>query len=365
MSEPPLRVAIIGSARSVHTRRWARRLAEAGHDAHLFTERPEQVDGVTVHDILGRRLPGSIGVRKLWRRWHLRRALRELDPHVVQTHFLWPYGEWGRRAGRHPIVQGAWGSDVLIIPQRSPDKLRLTRQMLAEADAVTANSDSLAGAVAALGVQPDRIHRIGWGVDTLRFSGAVDRSLVDTIFPGRRVVISPRLHKALYNLDVLVEAVPLVLRDVPDAAFLFMGDGADTAALGAQAERLGVAGAVHFRNFAEDELPLVFAGGDLSVSIPSSDTGRPTSLLEAMASRLPVVVSDLPAIREMVGEGEGAEVVPLRDPVATAAAITRLLADDALRERYGERNRRVVAERADAQDETRRCVELYRRLSRS
>jgi glycosyltransferase involved in cell wall biosynthesis len=84
-----------------------------------------------------------------------------------------------------------------------------------------------------------------------------------------------------------------------------------------------------------------------------------------MASRLPVVVSDLPAIREMVGEGEGAEVVPLRDPVATAAAITRLLADDALRERYGERNRRVVAERADAQDETRRCVELYRRLSRS
>jgi glycosyltransferase involved in cell wall biosynthesis len=179
------------------------------------------------------------------------------------------------------------------------------------------------------------------------------------------VVISPRLHKALYNLDVLVEAVPLVLRDVPDAAFLFMGDGADTGALGAQAERLGVAGAVHFRNFAEDELPLVFAGGDLSVSIPSSDTGRPTSLLEAMASRLPVVVSDLPAIREMVGEGEGAEVVPLRDPVATAAAITRLLADDALRERYGERNRRVVAERADAQDETRRCVELYRRLSRS
>jgi glycosyltransferase involved in cell wall biosynthesis len=349
----------------VHTRRWARRLAEAGQEAHLFTERPEPVEGVAVHDILGRRLPGRVGVRKLWRRWHLRHALRDLDPDVVQTHFLWPYGEWGWRTGRHPIVQGAWGSDVLIIPQRSPEKLRLAQQMLAEADAVTANSDWLADAVVALGAPPERVHRIGWGVDTRRFSGTTDRSLIDTIFPGRRVVVSPRLHKPLYNLDVLVEAVPLVLRDVPDAAFLFMGDGADTELLRAQAERLGVAGAVHFRNFAENELPLVFAGSELSVSIPSSDTGRPTSLLEAMASRLPVVVADLPAIRELVEEGEGAEVVPLRDAAATAAAITRLLADEALRERYGERNRGVVAEQADAQDETRRCVELYRRLSRS
>jgi L-malate glycosyltransferase len=254
---------------------------------------------------------------------------------------------------------------VLIIPQRSPEKLRLARRMLAEADAVTANSDWLASAVAGVGVQPERIHRIGWGVDTRLFSGTPDRSLIDTIFPGRRVIVSPRLHKALYNLDVLVEAVPLVLRDVPDAAFLFMGDGADTEILRARAERLGVSGAVHFRNFADHELPLVFAGSELSVSIPSSDTGRPTSLLEAMASSLPVVVSDLPAIRELVEAGEGAEVVPMRDPSATAAAIARLLADEGLRERYGDRNRRVVEEHADARDETRRCIELYRQLSRS
>ena len=45
------------------------------------------------------------------------------------------------------------------------------------------------------------------------------------------MVASPRLHKELYNLDVMMDGVPLVQREVPDAAFLFMADGASTDAL--------------------------------------------------------------------------------------------------------------------------------------
>jgi glycosyltransferase involved in cell wall biosynthesis len=96
--------------------------------------------------------------------------------------------------------------------------------------------------------------------------------------------------------------------------------------------------------------------------VPSSDSGRPTSLLEAMASRLPVVLSDVPGIRELVDQGQGAEIVPVRDPGATAAAIVRLLQDPGLRESHGVRNRLVVNERANAADETEKCLALYRRL---
>src|SRR6185437_11049773 len=149
------------------------------------------------------------------------------------------------------------------------------------------------------------------------------RSLVDSLgLAGRPVVASPRLHKELYNLDVLMDAVPLVRGEVPHAAFLFMADGAGTEALKAQAARLGVADSVRFARFDEGDLPAAFAGCDVSVSIPSSDSGRPSSLLEAMASSLPVVVSDLPGIRELIDQDEGAEIVPLRDVQATAAAIT-------------------------------------------
>ncbi len=365
MSAQTLRIAIVGPGRSVHTKRWARRLAERGHEAHIFTEQPEPVEGVEVHDILGGRIPGGIGVRRLWRRRHLRRELERLAPDALHAHFLWPYGDWALRTGVRPLLHQVWGSDVLVMPEQRRGGHERTAALLAAANAVTVNSDALVRAVAGFGVPDERIHRIGWGVDTARFSGERDRSLVDEIFPGRPVVASPRLHKELYNLDVLMEAVPLVQRSVPDAAFLFMAHGALTDRLREHAAALGVAGSVHLRRFDEEELPLAFAGSDVSVSIPSSDTGRPTSLLEAMASRLPVVLSDLPAIRELVDDGDGALIVPQRDPAAVAAAIVRLLEDGELRARFGDRNRAAVCERADAARETDRCIELYRQLSRT
>ena len=360
----PLCIALVGPGRSIHTKRWARRLADRGHDVHLFTEAPEPVPGVEVHDILGRGIPGGIGLRKLWRRRHLRRQLDELDPDALHAHFLFPYGEWAWRTGRRPLLHQAWGSDVLVFPDRSAEKREWAERLLGDADAVTVNSAILRDAVLRLGAPADRVYEIGWGVDTQRFSGDRDRSVVDELgLAGRPVVASPRLHKEIYNLDVLMDAVPLVQQSVPEAAFLFMADGPDTEALRTQAERLGVSDSVRFARFEEDRLPAAFAGCDLSVSIPSSDSGRPSSLLEAMASSLPVVVSDLPGIRELIDQGEGAEIVPLRDTEATATAIARLLADDELRTRMGARNREVVRERADAAHETDRCVDLYRRLS--
>ena len=136
----PLRIALVGPGRSLHTKRWARRLADRGHEVHIFTEAPEPVQGVEVHDMLGQGIPGGVGVRKLWRRRHLRRTLAELDPDVVQTHILWPYGEWAWRTGKRPLLHQAWGSDVLVIPERSADRRALGQPLLRDADAITVNS---------------------------------------------------------------------------------------------------------------------------------------------------------------------------------------------------------------------------------
>jgi glycosyltransferase involved in cell wall biosynthesis len=281
----------------------------------------------------------------------------------MQSFFLWPYGEWAARSGVRPVVQGAWGSDVLVIPQRSAKRRAQIGRILSSADAVTVNSISLANGVVELGADPSRVHEIGWGVDIDRFTGRDDGRLAEDLgIAGRPIVISARGHKPIYNLDVIVEAMPSVLRLVPDAAFLFMGHGPMTDSLRRRMAALGVLESARFRRFPEDELPVAFAAGSVAVSVPSSDSGRPTSLLEAMASRLPVVLSDVTGIRELVDQGQGAEIVAVRDPAATAAAIVRLLQDHDRRAAYGARNRSVVSERANASDEAEKCLSLYRRL---
>ena len=359
----PLRIAILGGARSLHTKRWARRFVERGDSIAIYSLVPDSIPGVEVVDIYGHGVPGGIGVRRLLRRRRLGRLIEEFDPHLVQSFFLWPYGEWARTSGVRPVVQGAWGSDILVIPRRSAKRRRQISRIVAGADAITVNSVSLAEAVMALGAEPERVHEIGWGVDTDRFTGDDDAGLAEELgIAERPIVLSVRGHSPIYNLDIIVEAMPEVLRRVPEAAFLFMGHGPMTGALRARMGDLGVLDSARFRRFNEDELPAAFAVGSLSVSVPSSDSGRPTSLLEAMAARLPIVLSDVPGIRELLDQDQGAEIVPVRDPAATAAAIVRLLRDPKLREVHGARNRSVVMERASAADETAKCIALYRRL---
>ena len=100
---------------------------------------------------------------------------------------------------------------------------------------------------------------------------------------------------------------------------------------------------VAFHRLHARDLPPLVAAADVVVSIANSDS-TPPSLLEAMASGRAMVCADAASIDEWVGPGEGAEIVPVRDKPATAAAVLRLLRDDSLRRTYGERNQRVVRE---------------------
>jgi glycosyltransferase involved in cell wall biosynthesis len=87
---------------------------------------------------------------------------------------------------------------------------------------------------------------------------------------------------------------------------------------------------------------------DAVVSVPESDA-MPQSVMEAMASGTPSVVSDLPDPRAWLGDLTPELVVPVGDAAATAAALQRALAlPDGERRALGERLRERVVERADA-----------------
>jgi len=131
------------------------------------------------------------------------------------------------------------------------------------------------------------------------------------------------------------------------------------AELEALAGELGIRPLVAFHRAELDELPALYASADVLVTLARSDS-TPASLLEAMASGLPAVCGIAPSIDEWVAQDEGAELVPCRDVDAVAAALGRLLADPALRRRYGERNARVVRERIA--DPGQALEELYREL---
>jgi glycosyltransferase involved in cell wall biosynthesis len=128
------------------------------------------------------------------------------------------------------------------------------------------------------------------------------------------------------GLDLLLRAMPRVLRDVPEARLFIAGrPGNLTDSLHQDIHRLDLADVVRFLGPRED-VPDLLCGADVFVS-PSRWEGMPGSLIEAMALETPIVASRIATIREAVGDDGIAHLVKPDDPDALAIEIVATLSD--------------------------------------
>ncbi len=359
----------VGDGNSLVFLRWGWRLAERGHDVHIvsdrLSERPGELEGLTAHDVrslsLGTR---AKGLRRLVFGGAIRALARRLDVDLVHAHYLLPYGYWAARADIHPLVMSPWNTDIFTYGRERRRGRRRVREAVAAGDRYVVSSLGNAEETVRLGADPDKVHRIVWYVDLRPFGpdkrvaglaarfGWPDDSLV---------VLSLRNYRPNTNLDVLVRAFARAQRDVPELRLILAARAGWTRA---EVERivdeLGLRDRVAFHFAAPDELPELCASADIGVSIASTDA-TPASMIESMASRLPMIMGDAITIDEWITQGEGGEVVAPRDEDALTRALVKLGRDPELRRRYGERNERVVRDRL-GQHPGEALEQVYRQL---
>ncbi|HSW08978.1 glycosyltransferase family 4 protein [Aquabacterium sp.] len=157
--------------------------------------------------------------------------------------------------------------------------------------------------------------------------------------PGQRPAgDAPRLLvarnlEALYDNETAIRALVIVRERHPAATLTLAGSGPEEARLRRLAEELGLAAGVRFAGrLNPDQMAEAYRDSDIALN-PSLADNMPNSLLESMASGVPVVSTDVGGVPFMVRHESTALLVPVRDPAAMAAAVIRLLADDALRQR--------------------------------
>jgi glycosyltransferase involved in cell wall biosynthesis len=153
----------------------------------------------------------------------------------------------------------------------------------------------------------------------------------------------------------LLEAWPSVLRAVPNAYLLVIGEGRDREALEQQARDLRIAHRVVFTG-RRDDVPAVTAALDCAV-LPSYREAQGLTILEAMALSRPVVASNVGGIPEMIEDGVTGLLVPPHDAPALAAAISRVLLDHPFADTIARAGHDLVHERF--------CVELMTRAIES
>ena len=145
---------------------------------------------------------------------------------------------------------------------------------------------------------------------------------------GTPLLLAAARHEHQKGLDVLLAAFLAVAEGAPGARLAVAGrDGNQTPRLRAAVERSGRGNSIRLLGPRSDVAELLCAA-DVFV-VPSRWEGFGSVLLEAMALEAPIVASDLPAVREVVGDDSAALLVPPDRPDALAAAVTAALADPA------------------------------------
>jgi len=378
-----IKICIIGNPDSIHVQRWARHFAQRGFEVSLLTYHQPRMEfggNPTVHFLrargpaagrAGRRPAAKImelfpGILRLVTATRLGAAgfYRELDrinPDVVHAHYVSQYGFLAALSGRHPLVVSAWGSDLLVDPGLSVITRRLVRWVLARADLITYNADQLGQAARTMGAPPERLLQVVLGVGPEMLDALKTR----IVMPADRkpIILSQRsLDRTLYNVDVVIRAMPEVLRKVPTARLVVGGEGALRGRLEELAHRLDVVGAVEFAGTATWPAGLAdrLGAAAVYVSVPSSE-GTSVTMLEAMAAGAYPVVSDLPANREWVSP-EGGTLVPVRQVEPLAEALVSALAEPARRSSAARHNRDLIDQRGLWDVNMARMEKAYRTL---
>jgi glycosyltransferase involved in cell wall biosynthesis len=166
--------------------------------------------------------------------------------------------------------------------------------------------------------------------------------------PGSKLVGVVARMEPEKGHPTLLEAWPAVVRAVPDAYLLVVGEGSQRQALEQQARDLRIAHRVVFTG-RRDDVPAVTAALDVAV-LPSYREAQGLTILEAMALARPVVASNVGGIPEMIEDGVTGLLVEPHDAVALSAAIVRLLTDHPLAD--------TLARQAHDMVHDRFCIEL-------
>jgi len=359
-----MRLAFLSIGRHIHTERWIRWFAERGHACHLLTVQPGEIPGVTVHDIRAGGGPKPLRYASSLRR--VRSLLHEIDPDLLNTHFLTGYGYWGHFSGFHPNVLTVWGDDVYVTPHENTLKRWLAQRALRSCDALTGDSTDILAAAADLGANPERAFRVLWGVDFERFRPAQaaawrrEQGFADE----HLLYFSPRsFTQPYYNIDVVIEAATRVLAREPRARFLFSGYEGDPAPFWRRAEAAGIAGVAKFLGrIPHDEFATALQAADVFISVPSVDATA-VSLLEAMACGGAIVVSSLASSVEWIRDGVSGLVVEPRDVDGLAGALLRYAADADLRRTCGEAALATARDVAGFEQNMQHVDDIFRSLA--
>lgn len=365
MSKNRIKLLLLADPSSPHTIRWVNSLHKNGIQVYLFglsDYNPDDFDPAIRIETM--RTPGWIKIRfngsllkiiyitKLPR---LKKVIREFNPDIVHAHYVASYGILGALSGFHPFFISVWGIDIFLFPRVSFLHRAVVKFALKKVDKIFSTSNVMAKETNRY-VEKE-ISVVPFGIDTEIFSPDAEKIQNDEITIG--------LVKALerkYGIDKLIEVFGLLKKRNPELnlKLMLVGGGSLAEKFRQKVQSMGLANNTIFTgNISHSKVSDYHRKLDIAVYLSTVESFG-VSVLESLSCGVPVVVSDVGGLPEIVEDGETGIIVKEGNIDDACLAVEKLIKDAGLRKRMGTAGRMAVLKNYSWNENVNQMISFYK-----
>ncbi len=288
-------------------------------------------------------------------------AMSKNKCNVIHVHWAIPTGLIGSWVGsflKKPFIVTIHGSDLRMAIEKPGFLRKIFVYVCKNATHLNCVSEVQEKEMEQLGILSEKISITSMGVDEEFLEMGKNRKIELNKRPF--TILSNRNLLPIYNVSLLIRAIPIILKEEPRTKFLIAGDGSEKENLESEVENLNLGHSVQFvGRVPHKEMPNLLSQADIYVSTSLHD-GTSVSLLEAMGSGTFPIVTDIPSNREWIVPGQNGFLVPIDEERFLAEKILKAIRNQDLIERSRDKNFCLIKEKALWSVTIARTKEIYR-----
>ncbi|MBI5541113.1 MAG: glycosyltransferase [Bacteroidia bacterium] len=311
MNKP--RYLLFGNAESVHMLKWAKELVKH-YDVFILSPLGVHTDILKIipeTNIVTLNLklnPDGGNVALLKKLFLFKRLIKQINPAIVNAHYITSHGFIAAiikslLGVNYVLVQSAWGTDILVTPNRSFLYKFITKYSLNKANVITSDSEYMSDVIKKL--SKTKCITFPFGLDYLP-EVKIEEKDINLCFSNRALTEN-------YNIDNVIYAFATMVFKNEKLKLIIANDGSMRNELIEITKNIGLSDRIEFKGFLSASQQIeIYKKSTYYFSLPTSDSTS-VSLLEAMAYGCIPILSDLPANREWVVNGKNGVIFTTKE----------------------------------------------------
>jgi len=360
-----MKICYLADSNSIHTQKWVKYFADKGYIINLISFSGKKIKGVKNYFI---KLPFPKAIRPTGSNflklqyflsiYKIRKIVNKIKPDILHSHWATSYGIVGSFINYHPFIVSVWGSDIYEFPCKSFIHKWLIKRVLESADRICSTSIVMSKEIARF--TNKKIFITPFGVDVEKFKPTKQDSNKKYFTIGTIKSLEEK-----YGLEYLIRAFAILKKQLNDKKIKFeiYGDGSQKEYLKKLSKDFGLSSDIRFfGHIPHNFVPEKFQRFDIAV-FPSLSESFGVAAIEAQACGVPVVVSNVGGLPEVIKDGKTGIIIPAKDAKALANALFILIEDEQKRIKYGKQARKHILKNYYWRSNANIMLNIYKELS--